>query len=143
MAEINLNSTVAEITHTVDTIHTLIKPLLAMPLTEALSKLSPEERAQMDVLIAYSINTLYWAYLKLNGVPPQEHPVLKELQRIKLYIQKVKEATSSPEPPAADEKAVEQFLQKTKGELDASKPATPAKSKGKRKSKKRKADSSA
>ncbi|KAJ1656343.1 DNA-binding protein c1d, partial [Dispira simplex] len=142
MAEINLNSTVAEITHTVDTIHTFIKPLLTMPLTETLSKLSPEERVQMDVLIAYSINTLYWAYLKLNGVPPQEHPVLKELQRIKLYIQKVKEATSSPKPPTADEVAVEQFLQKAKGELDSSTPAAlaKAKAKGKRKSKKRKAD---
>lgn len=32
------------------------------------------------------------AYLKINGVDAKEHPVFKELQRVKQYFGKVKEA---------------------------------------------------
>ncbi|KAJ1906877.1 hypothetical protein IWQ60_011982 [Tieghemiomyces parasiticus] len=99
---IDLNDAVVQVTRTIDELNALLKPLLANPLAETLSRLTPDQKAQLEVLLAYSLNTIYWAYLKLSGVQPSAHPVMKELQRIKLYVQKVKEATtaSSTEGPA-------------------------------------------
>jgi len=43
--------------------------------------------------MAYTINTLFYVYLKTQGVSPTNHPVKQELERIKLYIKKMKELT--------------------------------------------------
>lgn len=38
------------------------------------------------------------AYLKLNGVSAREHPVFKELERVKQYFGKIKEAEEKVNP---------------------------------------------
>ncbi|PIA19222.1 hypothetical protein COEREDRAFT_20805, partial [Coemansia reversa NRRL 1564] len=76
----------------VDQIQTALGPILSQPLTDILPKLTPIQRCELEALVAYSINTLYWVYLKVNGVPPKEHPVMDELQRVQRYIEKINRA---------------------------------------------------
>ncbi|RKP33424.1 hypothetical protein BJ085DRAFT_13941 [Dimargaris cristalligena] len=78
-SNIDLKDAIKEVSDNVDQLNQFLKPLTAAPLPETLSKFSPEERAQLQVILAYSINTLYWTYLKINGIPPTSHPVMKEL----------------------------------------------------------------
>src|SRR5439155_27340179 len=40
------------------------------------------------------------AYLELNGVNPKEHPVMKELTRVKQYFGKIKEAEAKTAGPS-------------------------------------------
>jgi hypothetical protein len=39
------------------------------------------------------------AYLRLNGVQAKEHPVFKELTRVKQYFEKIKVAEAGPTKP--------------------------------------------
>ena len=39
------------------------------------------------------------AYLRLNGVQAKEHPVFKELTRVKQYFEKIKVAEAGPAKP--------------------------------------------
>ncbi|KAI9503925.1 hypothetical protein BX070DRAFT_183676, partial [Coemansia spiralis] len=64
----------------IDQVQRTLQPILSQPLGELLPKLTPIQRCELEALVAYSINTLFWIYLKINGVPPKEHPVMSELQ---------------------------------------------------------------
>ncbi|KAG0738595.1 hypothetical protein G6F23_009570 [Rhizopus arrhizus] len=48
------------------------------------------ERYELQVLLSYSLNTLYYIYLRSSGSDPQKHDVMKELQRVQTYIKKLK-----------------------------------------------------
>lgn len=52
------------------------------------------------------------AYLRLNGVNAKEHPVFKELTRVKQYFQKIKDIETPPEKPtmALDKQAAGRFI---------------------------------
>ncbi|KAI8874553.1 hypothetical protein K501DRAFT_195627 [Backusella circina FSU 941] len=67
-----------------------LEPLLNRPISELYNKLSITERCELEVLLAYSLNTLYYIYMRTQGVDPQDHAVMKELVRIKEYIDKIK-----------------------------------------------------
>ncbi|KAI9318951.1 hypothetical protein BX666DRAFT_1833130, partial [Dichotomocladium elegans] len=56
-----------------------LEPLLAAPLNEVYGKLALNEKAQLQVLLSYAINSLFYMYLKTQGVIPQDHPVTTEL----------------------------------------------------------------
>ncbi|XP_043911868.1 nuclear nucleic acid-binding protein C1D isoform X3 [Protopterus annectens] len=44
-----------------------------------LQKLDPLEQAKLDLVSAYTLNSLFWVYLITQGVNPKEHPVKQEL----------------------------------------------------------------
>ncbi|PHZ15413.1 uncharacterized protein RHIMIDRAFT_234763 [Rhizopus microsporus ATCC 52813] len=76
-----------------------LEPLMARPLNETYSKLSMTEKYELQVLLSYTLNTLYYIYLRGNGSDPQKHVVLKELQRVQRYIQKLKEHQGKEQKP--------------------------------------------
>ncbi|KAJ3336605.1 hypothetical protein HDU93_002528 [Gonapodya sp. JEL0774] len=67
-----------------------LNPLLTSPLQDTLANLQPLDRAKLNISIASAIDTLVFIYLRTQGINPKEHPVIKELERIKLYVGKVK-----------------------------------------------------
>ncbi|KAG0053228.1 hypothetical protein BGZ83_001466 [Gryganskiella cystojenkinii] len=71
----------------------ILSPLFATPstLSETLAKLDIEKRSQLELMVAYAINTLAFINLKVNGTAPASHPVMKELKRIKGYTEKLKQ----------------------------------------------------
>ncbi|KAJ2820051.1 hypothetical protein GGI24_004605 [Coemansia furcata] len=92
MSEEKLSKHVDQFTVAVDQVQRALEPILKQPLGEVLPKLSTIQRCELEALVAYSIDTLFWIFLKINGVPPKEHPVMKELQRVQRYIAKINEA---------------------------------------------------
>ncbi|KAI7834890.1 Sas10/Utp3/C1D family-domain-containing protein [Kickxella alabastrina] len=87
-----LSKQVDQLDAAIEQVERALGPILSQPLNEQLSKLSAIERCELEALIAYSIDTLFWIYLKVNGVPPKEHPVMAELQRVQRYIGKINKA---------------------------------------------------
>ncbi|KAJ9608070.1 hypothetical protein H2200_007058 [Cladophialophora chaetospira] len=59
-------------------------------------KLPLLDRAKLNVLLVYSIESLLFSYLKLHGAQVKEHPVFKELTRVRQYFEKIKSAEAGP-----------------------------------------------
>ncbi|KAI7851095.1 hypothetical protein BDC45DRAFT_400789, partial [Circinella umbellata] len=76
----------------IDLIQKHLDPILAGPLSETYGPLPTNEKAQFEVLLSFTLNTLYHIYLKTHGVNPLDHHVTNELQRVKEYIEKIKVA---------------------------------------------------
>ncbi|KAJ1883115.1 hypothetical protein GGI16_005277 [Coemansia sp. S142-1] len=95
MSEQKLSKHVDQFTLAVDQVQRSLEPILKQPLSEVLPKLSTIQRCELEALVAYSIDTLFWIYLKINGVPAKEHPVMKELQRVQRYIAKINVAKNT------------------------------------------------
>eukprot|EP00128_Syssomonas_multiformis_P013308 Colp12_sorted_trinity150504_noHs@19443 len=72
-----------------------LKPFFEVPLHESRAKLQPLDQAKLELIIAYALNTLFWLYITTQGTDAQEHPVKQELERVKLYMNKVKELAAS------------------------------------------------
>ncbi|CAK9783758.1 hypothetical protein CC85DRAFT_289578 [Cutaneotrichosporon oleaginosum] len=85
-------ATLRDFSVSLDTLESALAPLLARPLAETRDALGTIERAKLDVLIAYTINNLVWMYLKTRGIDPDTHGVAPELERVKTYYAKVRDA---------------------------------------------------
>eukprot|EP01027_Heterolobosea_sp_BB2_P010913 GEZU01015943.1.p1 GENE.GEZU01015943.1~~GEZU01015943.1.p1 ORF type:complete len:213 (+),score=75.60 GEZU01015943.1:166-804(+) len=72
-----------------------LKPLFAMNLAQASEDMGPIDRAKLNLAMAYTVNTLFFMYLRAQGVNPQDHPVKDELERVKKYMNKIKEVQES------------------------------------------------
>ncbi|XP_069116102.1 nuclear nucleic acid-binding protein C1D-like isoform X2 [Argopecten irradians] len=70
---------------------TVIRPWLEVPENELHEKLSPLDKAKLDLVGAYTINSLFWMYLNVCGEKPKEHAVKQELDRIRSYMTRVKD----------------------------------------------------
>ncbi|KAI1610656.1 Sas10/Utp3/C1D family-domain-containing protein [Exophiala viscosa] len=55
-------------------------------------KLPLLDRAKLNVLVVYAIESLLFSYLKLQGVDAKEHAVFRELARVRQYFEKIKNA---------------------------------------------------
>ncbi|KAF9937643.1 hypothetical protein BGZ75_007737 [Mortierella antarctica] len=91
----------------------MLAPLFATPssLTETLAKLDSEKRCQLELLMAYAINTLAFINLKTNGTAPNTHPVMKELKRVKDYTEKLRHAIHGNKPNMeVDKDAATRFI---------------------------------
>ncbi|KAI7904882.1 uncharacterized protein BX663DRAFT_430854 [Cokeromyces recurvatus] len=56
-----------------------LQPLLQKPLNEIYTKLPVTQRYELEVLLTYSLNTLFYIYLRTQGSDPQKHEVMNEL----------------------------------------------------------------
>ena len=94
----------------VDDLEEALEPLLKCALSETAGKLPMLDRAQLYVLVAYAIESILFcmsagtkgllkliiiAYFRLNGVNSKDHPVFRELTRVKQYFEKIKAAESA------------------------------------------------
>ncbi|KAG9063464.1 hypothetical protein KI688_004348 [Linnemannia hyalina] len=76
-------------------LESMLAPLFASTsaLSETVAKLDTEKRCQLELLLAYALNTLVFINLKTNGTAPASHPVMHELKRIKGYTEKLRQVT--------------------------------------------------
>ncbi|KAL1876286.1 hypothetical protein Daus18300_002914 [Diaporthe australafricana] len=79
-----------------DKLEDSLKPILTN-LGEVASKLPLLDKAKLYVLATYSIETALFSALRLNGTDAKEHPVFKELARVRQYYEKIKKAETPPE----------------------------------------------
>ena len=53
-----------------------LRPVLDTPMQELRAKSTdPLEAAKLDLSLAYAINTMFWTYLRVQGIAPEDHPV--------------------------------------------------------------------
>ncbi|KAL5534035.1 hypothetical protein ACEPAG_495 [Sanghuangporus baumii] len=72
-----------------------LEPLFSKPLPDTLSSLDTLQQAKLQVLLPYLINDLIFIYLKTRGIDPKTHTVVSELERVKQYFEKIKDAEQS------------------------------------------------
>ncbi|KAK7103620.1 nuclear nucleic acid-binding protein C1D-like [Littorina saxatilis] len=94
----------------VSQVESMLQPLISTPHNELVDKLAPLDAAKLDLVGVYSINSLFWMYLNVCGVNPKDHPVKKELERIRSYMTRIKEAQDSLNKPRVDKGAAKRFV---------------------------------
>eukprot|EP00188_Purpureofilum_apyrenoidigerum_P002491 Plantae.Rhodophyta-Purpureofilum_apyrenoidigerum.ctg25518.p1 GENE.Plantae.Rhodophyta-Purpureofilum_apyrenoidigerum.ctg25518~~Plantae.Rhodophyta-Purpureofilum_apyrenoidigerum.ctg25518.p1 ORF type:complete len:174 (-),score=41.44 Plantae.Rhodophyta-Purpureofilum_apyrenoidigerum.ctg25518:406-900(-) len=73
---------------------------------DELEKLSAADSARAHITLAYAANSLFYMYLRTQGMDPSQHPVREELERVKAAFVKLQKAFSPPGGgPAPNEKS--------------------------------------
>ncbi|XP_028983577.1 nuclear nucleic acid-binding protein C1D [Betta splendens] len=91
-------------------IKTMMEKLMSMPRNDLLQKLDPLDQAKLDLMSAYTLNSLFWMYLVTQGVNPREHGIKQELERIRTYMNRVKEITDKKKAARLDKGAAARFV---------------------------------
>ncbi|CAB1311770.1 unnamed protein product [Coregonus sp. 'balchen'] len=94
----------------VGAVNNMVQTILSMPRNELVQKLDPLEQAKLDLMSAYSLNSLFWMYLVTQGINPKEHAIKQELERIRTYMNRVKEITDRRKAARLDKAAASRFL---------------------------------
>ncbi|XP_067900386.1 nuclear nucleic acid-binding protein C1D [Heterodontus francisci] len=87
-----------------------LRNLMSVPRSELLQKLDPLEQAKLDLASAYALNSMFWIYLITQGINPKEHAVKQELERIRTYMNKVKEITDRKKASKLDKGAASRIV---------------------------------
>ena len=115
----------------IGTIEAQVQRLQAAPWATLCKGLAPLEVARMHLMVSYTINSLFYVYLKTQGLPTANHPVLEELERVKAYIRKVKEVSQAQAQSrgvaseAAAQRVISDTLAGTSGRAPAAAASTP------------------
>lgn len=72
----------------------VLKPLIDARWSDVTRGLPPLEVARMNAMYAYTVNTLFFVYLKAQGIATADHPVRQELERVRTYLTKVRDAAA-------------------------------------------------
>ncbi|KAL4997622.1 Sas10/Utp3/C1D family-domain-containing protein [Aspergillus recurvatus] len=81
----------------VDDLEEALAPILQSTIVETSKKLPVLDKAKFHVMTAYALESLIFSYLRLHGVKATEHPVYRELKRVKQYFDKIKALETEPE----------------------------------------------
>ncbi|KAJ7409772.1 Nuclear nucleic acid-binding protein C1D [Willisornis vidua] len=122
----------------------MLKTMMTVSRSELLQKLDPLEQAKLDLVSVYTLNSMFWGeyvvggkvYLATQGINPKEHPVKQELERIRTYMNKVKEITDKKKASRLDKGAASRFVKNALWEPNAENEhtsKTPAKGKKRQK----------
>ncbi|KAG9089066.1 hypothetical protein FS749_001651, partial [Ceratobasidium sp. UAMH 11750] len=90
---------VDDLVSSIEELEDVLKPLLETPLSNLTAQLpAPLDRAKLQVWLSYVLNDLVWIHLRTHGINPsntdssEPHDVVAELDRVKGYFAKIKEA---------------------------------------------------
>ncbi|KAF9074985.1 Sas10/Utp3/C1D family-domain-containing protein [Rhodocollybia butyracea] len=77
-----------------DEVEAAIEPLFSgeQTLPEILLALEPLQQAKLQTALPYLVYDLVFIYLKTRGIDPKSHPVINELDRVRQYFEKIKNA---------------------------------------------------
>ncbi|KAI0720113.1 hypothetical protein C8T65DRAFT_706093 [Cerioporus squamosus] len=101
----------ATLNDSLDDLEDKLEPLLAQTLPESLLPLETIQQVKLNVAIPYLVYDLIFIYLKTRGIDPKTHPVVAELDRVRQYFDKIKNA-EDPEKrkTAVDKAAANRFI---------------------------------
>ncbi|KAJ5692182.1 hypothetical protein N7462_001605 [Penicillium macrosclerotiorum] len=81
----------------VDDLEDVLQPVLGHQMSKLSKNLPVMDKAKLHVLITYALESLIFSYLRLHGVDAKQHPVFRELTRVKQYFEKMKALETEPE----------------------------------------------
>ncbi|KAG4099355.1 exosome-associated factor Rrp47/DNA strand repair C1D [Neocallimastix lanati (nom. inval.)] len=96
----NLKLYVDNLDANIDNVQTVLDVIFSKSYQEQLSKLDNMKKAKFNIMMAYVIDTLLFVYLKTNGVATKDHPIMKELERVKKYFIKLQKLEKNTENKA-------------------------------------------
>ncbi|KAJ6261238.1 hypothetical protein Dda_3906 [Drechslerella dactyloides] len=84
-----------------------LKPLLEENLPKNAAMLPLFDKAKLYIMTTYALESLLWSYLDLSAAANPNHPIMKELTRVRQYFQKIRDIESKDQlkekqQPAAD-----------------------------------------
>ncbi|XP_061409957.1 LOW QUALITY PROTEIN: nuclear nucleic acid-binding protein C1D [Lethenteron reissneri] len=91
-------------------IEAALEPLMSTPRVEWQNTLDPLEQAKLDLMSAYTLNSMFWMYLVCQGVNPKMHPIKQEMDRIKTHMQRLKEITDRKKMAKLDKGVASRFV---------------------------------
>ncbi|KAL4939050.1 Sas10/Utp3/C1D family-domain-containing protein [Aspergillus oleicola] len=96
MESANIIPLLEQLDDDVDNLEEVLMPILQNSVVENSKKLPVLDKAKFHVVITYALESLMFSYLRLHGVKATEHPVFRELKRVKQYFDKIKELETEP-----------------------------------------------
>ena len=81
-----------------------------LPLKEQYDKMTLPAQIELDLFLAFTLNSLHWIHLRIQGVDPTKHPIKDELQRIKTVMLKWQEVKDREKRPVVDVEAAKRFI---------------------------------
>ena len=124
----HISELIDQLDDNLDNLQEALKGILNKSLTEVAASYSMLDRAKFYILITYAIESAVFctyseqsikikeltfvAFLRLNGMSAREHPVYRELERVKQYFQKAKLAEVTLQKPVMrlDQNAAGRFI---------------------------------
>lgn len=98
----------------IDDLQDKLQPIIAKSLDEVVAEYeSPLEKIEIYNSYSYVLISIVVAYLRSTGVDTTNHPIMKELQRVKQYMEKHKALIAKKN--SGDEAETKEYLQKTLG----------------------------
>ncbi|KAI1772728.1 Sas10/Utp3/C1D family-domain-containing protein [Hypoxylon cercidicola] len=94
----NISPQLDQLDDELDTLEEALQPILGN-ISDVASKLPLLDKAKLYVLATYSIESMLFSSLRLNSVNAKEHPVFKELTRVRQYFEKINNAENPPQKP--------------------------------------------
>ncbi|KAJ2973171.1 hypothetical protein NUW58_g9004 [Xylaria curta] len=98
MDPVNILPALERLDDAVDDLDDALQPLV-LSMTDVASKLPLLDKAKLYVLMTYSIESMLFSALRLNEVDAKEHPIFKELTRVRQYFDKIKNIECPPQKP--------------------------------------------
>ena len=107
MEQVDLSPLLEQLKDNIDDLQDALDPLLRSALTDTASKLPLLDKAKLYVLFTYAIESSIFcetslpvdqqiadmtAVLRLTGTNARDHPVFRELTRVRQYFQKIQAA---------------------------------------------------
>ncbi|KAK6351222.1 hypothetical protein TWF718_004392 [Orbilia javanica] len=89
----------------VDAMSKTLKPLLEQNLPKHASMLPLFDKAKLYIITTYALESLLYSYLEASATPTADHPIMKELTRVRQYFQKIRDIESK-EPKKEDKAPV-------------------------------------
>ncbi|KAH8703826.1 hypothetical protein BGW36DRAFT_355226 [Talaromyces proteolyticus] len=108
----NLLPAVEQLEYNIDDLEEALESLLDSSLEDTSKNLPLLDRAKLHVLLTYTLESLLFSYLKLDGVNVKDHAVQREIIRVKQYFAKIKDLETKPEKPKSslDQQAARRFI---------------------------------
>ncbi|KAJ5555570.1 hypothetical protein N7535_008005 [Penicillium sp. DV-2018c] len=96
----------------VDDLEDILQPILSSSLLKSSDKLPVMDKARLHVFMAYTLESLIFSFLRLHRDDAKEHPVFRELTRVRQYFEKIQALETEPEERnlALDKAAAGRFI---------------------------------
>ncbi len=104
-------ASVAELEARLKAVEECLRPFTAQSLDETLADLDDEEVARLNIVLSFAMTSLFYVFLRTQGVATANHPVKKELARIQSYITKLKSASEAHKQKRSNDEAAEKLLE--------------------------------
>ncbi|XP_014223903.1 nuclear nucleic acid-binding protein C1D-like [Trichogramma pretiosum] len=74
-------------------------------------KLSNKQKIDFNILLSFSLNSLFWMYLRAEGIDPKKHKITSENDRVKSTLLRARELfKKDPLQPRIDTQVAKRFI---------------------------------